>query len=277
MSPLEENYSVGMQERSLKVYPEQDDLVHLKSHIHFCTSPMFGANPLMASGVMAPMLQHCKEHIMALYKKHTRAATDQFMIEAKARNIPIEPHEAELYGAGFTDQLLNELLSPMVMPGLQQMQKAVSDIAMSSAPKPDPNIVAQTTAQQNIEQAKIASNEKIKLGEINWKQQLEQLQSAQKEADRNAQAQLAQLSTSMELILQRQEAGSTQALAEFNAQHDTQITLLKEVLAAALAGMQATQQATADNAKKTNVIMPSGVNIGEQSCLNHSWADCLRP
>jgi hypothetical protein len=264
MTPLEENYAVGMQERSLKVYPEQDDLVHLKSHIQFATSPMFGANPLIASGVMAPMLQHCKEHIMALYKKHTRAATEQFKAEAKARSIPMEDADAELYGAAFTEQLLSGLLGEMIMPGLQKMQEIVQQITQAGAPKPDANIVATTQAQQAIEKMKIDSNEKIKGIEFDWKKQLEGLQSAQKEADRQSQERLAQLSTSIELILQRQEAGSNQALAEFEAQHDTQITVLKEVLAAAMTGMQETQQATAENAKKTNVMLPGGMDIATE-------------
>jgi hypothetical protein len=263
MTPLEENYSLGMQERPLKVYPEQDDLVHLKSHVQFATSPMFGANPLMASGVMAPMLQHCKEHIMALYKKHTKAATEQFKVEARARGIPMEDDQAELYGASFTEQLLSQLLGDMVMPGLEMMQKTVTEIANGSAPKPDPNIALQAETQKTIEQAKIASSEKMKGAELNWKKELEALTSKQDEMDRQAQERLAQLSTSVELILQRQEAGAAQAQAEFQAQHDTQITVLKSVLDAAMAGMQQTQQDTASNAKKTNVIMPSGVNIAE--------------
>lgn len=261
MSPLDENYSLGMQERPLKVYPEQDDLSHLKSHIQFATSPMFGANPLMASGVMAPMLQHCKEHIMALYRKHTRAATDQFKAEARARGIPLDDDDAELYGAAFAEQMLSQLLGQMIMPGLKQMQDTVSQIVQSSAPKPDPNIVTQVEGQKAIEQAKIASNEKIKIGEISWKKELEALNNQQKDMDRRSQEQLAQLSTSMEVILQKQEAGSAQAMAEFQAQHDTQITVLKSVLDAALQGMQQTQKDTAENAKKTNVIMPGGTNL----------------
>jgi hypothetical protein len=261
MTPLEENYSLGMQERPLKVYPEQDDLVHLKSHIQFATSPMFGANPLMASGVMAPMLQHCKEHIMALYKKHTRAATEQFKLEARARGIPMDDDQAELYGAAFTEQLLSGLLGDMVMPGLQKMQQTVEQIVQAGAPKPDPNIVTQIEGQKAIEMAKISSQEKIKDADIKWRQQLEMMTERQDEMDRQSQERLAQLSTSVEMILQRQEAGANQALAEFNAQHDTQITVLKEVLTAALTSMQQTQQATADSAKKTNVIMPGNMNL----------------
>lgn len=263
LSPLEENYAAGMQERPLKVYPEQDDLMHMKSHIQFATSPMFGANPLIASGAMTSLLQHCKEHLMSLYKKHTRAATEQFMIEARLRGIQLEESEAQLYGASFTDQLLSGLLGEMVMPGLAKMQQIVTEIANSAAPKPDPNIVAQVQGQKEIEQLKLTSNEKVKGAELQWKQQLEAIQQQGEAADRAAQERLAQLSTSVELILQRQDAGAKQAMAEFQAQHDTQMTVVKEVLSAALTSMQQTQQATADSAKKTNVIMPSGVNLAE--------------
>lgn len=245
MSPLEENYALGMQERPLKVYEEQDDLSHLKSHVHFATSPMFGANPLMANAVMAPMLQHCKEHIMALYRKHTKAATQQFLMEARMRGIDMGPDEAEVYGGAFVDQLLSQQLGPMIMPGLQQMQQIVQQLAQASAPKPSPDILAQTQAQTAIEQAKIASTEKIRMGEANLKGMIEKMNMANDQANRDSQEKLAQMATSIEYLRDQQKAGSDMIKTEFLASQETQITVLKSVLDAALGQMQ---QANSDMA-----------------------------
>jgi hypothetical protein len=265
LSPLEENYALAMQERPLKVYPDQDDLSHLKSHIQFATSPMFGANPLIASSVMPGMLQHCKEHLMALYRKHTKAATEQFLAEARARGIPIEDEEAQLYGAAFADKLLAETLGPMVMPGLEAMQKIVDEISKASAPQPDPTVAMQVNAQKEIEANKLALQKEIKMSEFNLKGMIEQSITSREEADRRSTEGLAQLATSVQLIRDQQTNGSKQMLAEFQAVHQTQLTVLTKVLDAALGQMQQAQAATVDEAKKngnkTNVILPNGLDL----------------
>jgi hypothetical protein len=259
MSPLEENYAISMQERPLKVYPDQDDLAHLKSHIQFATSPMFGANPLIASAVMAGLLQHCKEHLMALYKKHSRAATDQFIYEARMRRIPMTQDEAEIYGGAFADKMLAELLSPMIMPGLEQMQKIVGEIAQSQAPKPDPTVMAQVEATKEVEFKKLETQERIKGQEINLKGMIEQSIGAREQADRESTEKLANLATSVEMIRDQQNNGSKQMLAEFQAAHNTQLTVLKAVLEQALGAMQQQADQAAKNSEgkgETKILLP---------------------
>lgn len=261
LSPLEENYAIAMQERPLKVYPTQDDLAHLKAHIQFATSPMFGANPMIASGVMAGLLQHCKEHLMALYRKHTKAATDQFMIESRARKIFLEQEEAELYGAAFTDQLLSQILGNMVMPGLEAMQKIVSDIAQASAPKPDPTVVMQVEAQKQIEMAKITSTEKIRSEDLELKKLIEGINTQRDERDRQSQEHLAQMATSVQLLRDSQNNAAKQLQIEFQAAQETQITVLGKVLDNALAQIQATVAAGEDAAA---AALPSGNDLAQQ-------------
>jgi hypothetical protein len=145
--------------------------------------------------------------------------------------------EAELYGAAFTDQLLSQMLGDVVMPGLQQMQKAVSDIAMSSAPKPDPNIVTQVEGQKAIEAAKIASQEKKQTEQAELKKLLELNNNQQEEANRASQERLAQLATTVEMVRDQQNNGAKQMLTEFQAAHETQLAVLNQVLTAALTQM----------------------------------------
>jgi hypothetical protein len=252
LSPLDENYASAMDERELKVYPEQDDLAHLKSHIQFATSPMFGANPLIAAGAVTKLLQHCKEHLMALYKKHTKAATDQFIEQARMMGMPpLEEEEAQLYGASFTDQLLAELLGPMVMPGLQQMQQMASQIAQSAAPKPDANIALQVEAQKEIEMKKLEFQSKKETDANQLKGMIEMSIGQREQADRESTERLAHLATSVDLIKTEQQSGATMMLAQFKAQHETQLTVLKEVLANALAEVQQAVQSVEDGVAAT--------------------------
>lgn len=255
LDPVDENYALGMSERPLKVYPEQDDLVHLKAHIQFATSPMFGANPLLAGGLIVPMLQHCKEHLMALYKKHTKASTGQFLAEAKARNIPMDQEQAQLYGAAFTDQLLSGLLSDTVMPGLQQMQKMADQIAQAAQPKPSPDIVAQVEATKAVEMAKIDFQKGKVAADGELKKILEMNNNQQEQANRESQERLAQMATSIELIRDQQNNGAAQAMVEFKAQHETQLAVLNQVLTVALAQMQESVDAASKTGGKTNILM----------------------
>lgn len=263
MTPLEENYAAGMQERPLKVYPEQDDLVHLKSHIQFATSPMFGANPLIAAGMIQPMLQHCKEHMMALYRKHTKAATQEFIVQARMRGMQdFDPHQAELYGASFTEQLLNQLLGDMIMPGIQQMQKMAEQIAQGNQPKADPNATLQFATMKEIEFKKLENTAAQKGQELEFKKMVEAMDQKNDDADRALQERLAQLSTSVEMILNQQKQGSDMMMLEYSSQQETQQTVLAKLLDAALAPMMAAVKAGPEGGtSKTNVILPNGMDM----------------
>lgn len=234
LSPLEENYAVASNERPLKVYPDQDDISHLKVHIHFATSPMFGANPLIASGVLAPLLQHCKEHILSLWKKHSMAATTQYQKMAKAQGVELSVDKAQVFGAALADQLLAGILGEMVMPGLEQMQQAVTQIVQSSAPKPSPDIALMEQNKLALGQAELAMRERVEMAKINAQGQKLQFDQRYEDAARDSQERLAQLATSVELIRDQQKAGASQALAEFQAESQRNLTVLQSVLKATL-------------------------------------------
>lgn len=239
LDPLEENYvaSSSDESRPLRAYEDQDHLAHLKAHIHFATSPMLGANPLMASGVMPKMLQHCKEHLLALYKQHSRAATEAMQVAAKMQGLKINADELQLQGAAFADQLMAELLGPMVMPGLQQMQQIVTQLAQASAPKPSPEVSLVESTKKELKtmelQAQATENDKNRqqqqsAAEIAARVELQQQQ---------AQADLAQLAAQVQLLRDQQNNGAKQVLAEFEAATATNRLVLQEVLTVALQGM----------------------------------------
>lgn len=149
MGALDENYTVCSEDPSpLKVYPEQDDVAHLETHLHFLVSPVFGANPLIGTQAFGPMMGHLKDHLMQFYKKHTKGAADAMELMAPSMGVAITRAQAEAKGSAFADQIMAQLLGPMVMPAMQQAQQ----LATQFAPKPpaDPTVMAQITGQQAL-------------------------------------------------------------------------------------------------------------------------------
>lgn len=186
MGALDENYLVCSPEPApLKVYGEQDDVAHLETHLHFLVSPMFGANPLIGSQAFQPMMAHVKDHLMAFYKKHTKGAADALEAVAPAVGGPMPREIAEAKGAAFADQIMAQLLGPMIMPQMEQAQK----LAQQFAPKPpvDPTAQAQIAAQQEL--AKIQAEAKVQSDAqtLQFKTQELQFKAAEAEKDRAAQ------------------------------------------------------------------------------------------
>lgn len=230
LSPSEENYAVALSERPLKVYEEQDDLNHLKSHVQFATSPMFGGNPLIAPVALPGLLQHCKEHIMALYKKHVRIAKQTVLDIARKENLPMTESGAEVQAGAFMDQVMSRLLGPMVMPGLQAMQEMMGKIAEGSAPKPDPNIMAQEKTKLQLGMAKIeaekgkwAKEAEVRQGELDIESKMDAMGAASTER-------LAALASSVELIRDQQNNASKQLMLEFQAMQERNMLFLSTVL-----------------------------------------------
>lgn len=124
LGALDENVLASKPEEQLKVYSDQDDLEHLQMHIHFMASPIFCANPMMAMPALPVLLAHCKEHLLALYKKHVAAASavTKHMLPGK---------KAMVQGAAFADQELAKEMQEL-MPLLEQAQA----LAQKLAPKP---------------------------------------------------------------------------------------------------------------------------------------------
>ena len=71
VSPTEENAvsenvkaALG---RPIVAFPDQDHIAHLKTHIPFMQSPIFGSSQLIAPTLLPGMINHLKEHIVLWY------------------------------------------------------------------------------------------------------------------------------------------------------------------------------------------------------------------
>lgn len=145
LSAVEENVAARDPQSQLKVYSDQDDLSHLKVHIPFMTSPVLCASPLMGPIALPKLVQHCADHIIALYKRHAMAASEV----AKVTGLADSSHDAEVQGVQLAEQEMVREISDL-MPHIEESAK----LAQTFSPQPpvDPTVQAAQIREQGATQ-----------------------------------------------------------------------------------------------------------------------------
>lgn len=161
-NPVDENV-MATKGMPLAAHMDQDHKSHLVTHLLFCTSPMFGASPLMGNPTVPTLVQHCKEHLVMLYDQHAKASIAAL---GEMGMMPGGDSDEETHKAlALADQQLATELQ-QIMPMLEQAQQ----IAMQFAPPPpqDPQSVVA---------------EKIGMAEVDRKSKLDQATMAMKQQE----------------------------------------------------------------------------------------------
>lgn len=228
LPPCDENAAAATdQGPPLKVYTDQDDLAHLESHVIFMTNPLYGGSPLIGAVALPKLMQHCKEHMVAYYRKNHEAAAYALKTVAKMQGHELTDEQAQAKGHAFADKIMAQNLSPMIAPALQQAQQLMMQIMPKPPATPDTTATLAATAQ--LEQAKLGQladhNEKerqFKAQAQTEKQRFDaqekaldrQAEDARAAADREANRQASQLAT----MLEKMQIDSDQRIAQF-AEH----------------------------------------------------------
>lgn len=240
LDPVAENSAAALDDGTpLKVYEDQDDLSHLESHIVFMTSPLLGGNPLIGATALPKLLAHCKEHMVAYYRKNHRAAADALAAVARSQGMPLDQHRAESMGHAFADKAMAAKLAPMVAPGLQQAMQ----LAQQFAPKPqaDGNTMATLLAQKEIKQmeltAQAAENDKKHAVETarndadNLANKQTALLAAQLEQMKDDTSKLlAQMNGQLEVFKTHAQSENQRIMSEMKLQSDATLTVLKQLM-----------------------------------------------
>ena len=156
IDPVSENVAASMG-RPVYVLPKQDHIAHIKTHVGFLTSPLFGANPVIARTFAIPMVTHLRDHLLNYYMAEARNAVnvaEQNQLigddaEQQARIILLAQAEMERFMGNFAQVLQAEA---------QKAQQYVQQ----PAPPPDSRLqVAQMTLQAKAqsEQAKLQADQ----------------------------------------------------------------------------------------------------------------------
>jgi hypothetical protein len=224
LDPVDENAAAALDDGTpLKVYEEQDDYDHMMSHITFMTSPLLGGTPVVGAVAVPKLLAHCKEHMVAYYRKHHKAAADALKMMSKMPGgLKMSDSQAQARGHAFADKAMAEALAPMIAPGLAD----AANLAQQYAPKPpaDGNTQATLAAQQSIEQMRLQQASKDKADALAHAKDLKQMElqfnKEQREADRDQQDQAAQVTALIEKMQSENEKSIAMLTLHMENKHE---------------------------------------------------------
>lgn len=76
VDPVSENVAASMG-RPVYVLPKQDHVAHIKTHLSFLKSPVFGMNPAIVKTFLYPMAQHLRDHLLNFYLTQAHQAVQR--------------------------------------------------------------------------------------------------------------------------------------------------------------------------------------------------------
>jgi len=184
LDPVDENAAAALDDGTpLKVYEEQDDLSHLESHVTFMTSPLLGANPIIGATALPKLITHCREHLVAYYRKHHKAAAKAIDVVSKMQGFDLTPEQAQSKGHAFADKAMATQLSTMVAPGLQAAMESMQKMA-PKLPADGNTTATLATKTQIAQMGNQLETQKLQLEE-------KKLQASTQAAQQKLQAELA--------------------------------------------------------------------------------------
>lgn len=252
LNAVNENVAACMG-KPIIAFPEQDHLAHIKTHIGFMQSKMFGMNMLIGPRSMPLLLNHMKDHFSLWYVSRVYDLTSQLANVDASQLIDTKDHDVTRMFDGLmaqvSDQVLKEAedaLGPF-MPVLTQLMQMMQ--SMQPGPPQDPaTAVAQAEVARKTaaDQAK-AQIDQQKLAIEQQDQQLEQVKIQQ-----DAQQAQAHDQTEMQREEMREQAELQRVNLEVGAQmqrntQDNQTAL--EISAAKIA-----------TGHSTNLVDGTGIN-----------------
>jgi len=175
IDPVSENVSATMGQ-PIYVVPKQDHMAHIKAHLAFLQSPLFGQNPAIIKTYLYPMANHLRDHLLNYYLTQAHEA----VIKATNKNI-IEPEGQQEIDMVLKVQQLIEQQMQGFAPMLAQIDQQAQQFAPRPPMPPDNTIqVAQMNAQlqQQLAQQRMQADQ-AKLQQTTQFKQLEMQQKSQ--------------------------------------------------------------------------------------------------
>lgn len=206
MDPVSENVAAAMG-RPIYVLPKQDHIAHLKLHMQFLASPLFGQNPAIIKTFLFPMAQHLRDHLLSYYLTEAHKGVElasqgqEGSIEQETQVIMQVQHLIEQQLGTFAQQLA-------------QIDQQAQQFAPKPPMPPDSSLqVAQLTVQQRAQ----SDAQRV---------QLEQAKLADKQQDRAVTVQLEQAKLTQAATLHQSDNQADLARTGLQQQHEDQRALL---------------------------------------------------
>jgi hypothetical protein len=183
MDPVSENVAAAMG-RPVYVLPGQDHLVHLKLHMAFLQSPMFGKNPAIVKTYLFPMATHLRDHLLNYYLAESHEAVDQ----AQRQNLIEKESNAQ---AGVIMQVQQAI--EQSLQGFDQALAGIDQEAQKYKPQPPmPPDSSMQIAQMNNQLQSQALQQKAQADAAKQAADQQKLQLSQQTEAQKLQAQMAE-------------------------------------------------------------------------------------
>lgn len=193
MDPVSENVAASMSQ-PLYVLPRQDHIAHLKTHMAFLQSPIFGQNPALIKTYLYPMSLHLRDHLLNYYLHESHEAVDQAQ-----RQKLIEEDAAQQVDVILKVQQLIE----RELGGFAQELAKIDQQAQQFKPQPpmppDSSMqVAQLNAKFQSEIAQQRMQADAQKAQASMQTEAQKLQVAQQTAAQKAQSEQQRLQAQMQ-------------------------------------------------------------------------------
>lgn len=167
--PVSENVAASMGQ-PIYVLPKQDHLAHLRVHLAFLQSPVFGGNPAIAPMFMPAIVGHLRDHLLSYYMTQSHQA-----IKTMVEEGTLEP-EAELEANVVmqAQRLIEQQLG--FMPQVMGQAKQMADQYTQPQMPPD-NTMAVAQLRAQVDQMALQMRAQTDQARLQLEQQKVQVQA----------------------------------------------------------------------------------------------------
>ena len=184
--PVSENVAATMGQ-PIYVLPKQDHIAHMKVHLSFLRSPMFGMNPLIQKNFIFPIAMHLRDHLLNYYLTQAHEAVGKAYDQQLIGDDGEQQAEVILQ----VQQIIEQQLGPQFAQEMAQLDELAQQFAPQPPMPPDNSLqIAQLNAQiqgQALQQR--AQSDQARLAQ---QAQLEQQKLADKQQDRSSKENMEQ-------------------------------------------------------------------------------------
>lgn len=211
LDPISENVAASVG-KPIGALPQQNHIAHMKVHLAFLQSPLFGQNPGIAPMFIPAMVNHLKDHLLMHYMSISTQGIDlaekQGMING---DDDMQQAQAAVEALATIEQVFDQQFLPIYTQAVQAAQQL-------QPPQPqDPN---QLTAQ--VQQAAIQQRAQSDQMQLQAKQQADQMNMQAKQQSEQLQAQLQQAKDEMAKQMQEHQLMSQTALEQMKQSNENQ-------------------------------------------------------
>lgn len=223
LDPVSENVAATLG-RPVYVLPRQDHMAHLKTHMAFLQSPLFGQNPVVMRTYLFPMAQHLRDHMLNYYMVECQKAVSEAQEQGIITDDPTQ--EVQLI-ARVQIQIEQELAG--FAPLLAQIDQMAQQFKPQPPMPPDNSLqVAQLNAQmktqelqqrQQLEAQKLQIQQQTEAQRLQAQQQTEAQKAQERMAIEQMQMQDAERSRQQEMLREqlRQSSENQRNAADIDA------------------------------------------------------------